>query len=180
MPALFCNKSHKKQRIDSSNAAVKACETGRFPQWSVFRIQQHCLLIIVSFDFLSNHHCRLFTQGRFSHDYYDNIIIIIIIITTYLHISLELNISFYHSSGQSFVFTEAKRNHTVLHELNPKTRNRQAHIGYTYTYLHCVSINLLMESDVSKTTLQNIHQCIEAYLWPLLLTWFNFNPSMDK
>ena len=25
----------------------------------------------------------------------------------------------------------------------------------------------------------NIH-LVDEYLWPLLLTWFNFNPSMDK
>ena len=35
-----------------------------------------------------------------------------------------------------------------------------------------------VKSELTKNTYNS--SCLVSYLGPLLLTWFNFNPSMDK
>ena len=55
----------------------------------------------------------------------------------------------------------------------------------TVTVIHHVRMCILIASPVKIAPHQAIKTPISytlsrEYLWPLLLTWFNFNPSMDK
>ena len=56
--------------------------------------------------------------------------------------------------------------------------------SYGVTMLQLVNIFLLCGNQISNRPLLSIYPyhtgVLHWYQWPLLLTWFNFNPSMDK
>ena len=46
---------------------------------------------------------------------------------------------------------------------------------------YSISFNFLFASTAEFCGMQLfIYAIYSVFLWPLLLTWFNFNPSMDK
>ena len=51
-------------------------------------------------------------------------------------------------------------------------------LGWEQQYHHHLHKELALEVVVQL--LQQQQQQMIVFLWPLLLTWFNFNPSMDK
>ena len=62
--------------------------------------------------------------------------------------------------------------------LNPHTK-----ISLRYIPRPRLSICVIKNFKLSKEMLSVgafRKLCIPTYLWPLFLTWFNFNPSMDK
>ena len=56
-------------------------------------------------------------------------------------------------------------------------------VTWRYNLTMCSSMQLyelLISIKKMPDTTTNMMSVIEKYMWPLLLTWFNFNPSMDK
>ena len=84
---------------------------------------------------------------------------------------------------QKFMYEQTNLQHTFKYIIFKK----QALI-IAYYHRRCFRWQLPMTLSLSSTELSGWYFCLEVMAWeikwshlgPLLLTWFNFNPSMDK
>ena len=57
-------------------------------------------------------------------------------------------------------------------------------MGYINGLMQDCSISSALSIEIvqsyTKPSISSGSHCWSCYLWPILLTWFNFNPSMDK